>query len=184
MINCKKCGIEKNSTNAHKCNKSADGFQTYCKKCKNEVNLIINRACRKRYYEKHRERVIARNNEYTKRTLVRKRERDAAWAKAHPEVMKSSRKKFYEANRGRLMAALRRRQKIKDLAKNLSPAYQLEMEGFYLFCRIFKGFEVDHIIPMNGKKVSGLHVPSNLQILTQHANRSKRNYFMENDNGC
>ena len=41
-----------------------------------------------------------------------------------------------------------------------------------------QGYEVDHIIPLNGKMVSGLHVLENLQYLTIAENRSKNNKFI------
>ena len=49
------------------------------------------------------------------------------------------------------------------------------IKQFYLNCPV--GHEVDHVIPLNGKTVCGLHVLSNLQYLTAEANRKKSNSF-------
>lgn len=48
-------------------------------------------------------------------------------------------------------------------------------------------FDVDHIIPLRGEFISGLHVPSNLKIIPRNVNNSKSNkydYWWLNENIC
>ena len=61
--------------------------------------------------------------------------------------------------------------------RNATPPWAdlAEIREIYLNCP--DGFEVDHVIPLNGKYISGLHVPENLQYLTVHDNREKSNKF-------
>jgi 5-methylcytosine-specific restriction endonuclease McrA len=40
------------------------------------------------------------------------------------------------------------------------------------------GQTVDHVVPLKGRNVSGLHVENNLQILPRSENSSKGNHFI------
>lgn len=81
------------------------------------------------------------------------------WAKRYPEKHKEkvSRRRSAELKRIPSWANLTL---IKEVYRNCP-----------------KGYEVDHIIPLQGKNVSGLHVHTNLQYLTIADNRSKGNKF-------
>jgi hypothetical protein len=42
---------------------------------------------------------------------------------------------------------------------------------------------VDHIVPLKGKFVSGLHTPANLRVIPSHVNAVKTNHYSLSHNG-
>ena len=98
---------------------------------------------------------------------------------------KSIKKKYFKEHKAEHNA----RNKKRRLAKiNRTPIWLTEndyskMEQFYISATKLEiqnnnKYHVDHIIPLQGKLVSGLHVPSNLQVITQKENLSKSNTYI------
>jgi len=99
----------------------------------------------------------------------------------NPEYRTKYNAQYYKENRAKCIAlAMKREAYIKQQAKvtaGLLQAHRAEIKAIYDFCQVFAGHEVDHIVPLQGKKVTGLDVPWNMQILTISENRRKSNRF-------
>lgn len=70
------------------------------------------------------------------------------------------------------------------LPKWLSKEDISKIKSIYKMCRLLSNktgirHEVDHIVPLNGTTVSGLHVPWNLQIIPKDENLKKSNKLIE-----
>ncbi len=72
--------------------------------------------------------------------------------------------------------ATRRASLILRTPKWLNESQKNEMRDLYKKAYEL-GLQVDHIIPLRGKNVSGLHVPWNLQLLTPEENNKKGNRY-------
>lgn len=62
---------------------------------------------------------------------------------------------------------------------NATPAWadHAGIKAFYAACP--KGYQVDHIVPLQGETVCGLHVLDNLQYLPESTNKSKGNRWSD-----
>ena len=107
-----------------------------------------------------------------------------AWATANPEKVKAKHlrhiKKHPEAYTARAVASVARR--AKRVPQWLTSDDRWLMREAYFLSKLrtkMFGFvwEVDHIIPLRGALVSGLHVPTNLQVIPKRDNRLKHNSF-------
>lgn len=114
--------------------------------------------------------------------------RSTAWRKANPEKARASVRQWERENpergleRGRRWSkknpAYIRAKQAKRRAVKLRatlPGFDGEIRAFYEACP--PGMTVDHIVPLQGKNICGLHVPWNLQYLTGPENSAKGNKF-------
>lgn len=99
-----------------------------------------------------------------------------------PTKMQASNKKWGMNNRGftTAMSAAYHACKLQRKPEWLNKAQITEIRNFYRRSRaktLRTGIQhsVDHIVPLQGKRVSGLHVPWNLQIITKSENSQKHN---------
>jgi hypothetical protein len=104
------------------------------------------------------------------------------YCEENKEKRLESSRAYYARNKKKHLHLVRMRQlRVKNATPNwLTEDQKQQIEYFYWLCDdLYKTagekYEVDHIVPIKGKNVSGLHVPWNLQILPQDLNRSKGN---------
>ena len=126
-----------------------------------------NAACKKAYSEKNKEKEATRLKEYTENNREKVRLAKQKWRKAN------------QAHQNALLAKYRAT-KLKATPIWLSDEQHTDIKELYLMAKDLEKIfpwkqEIDHIIPLQGNKVCGLHVPWNLQILSSQANRKKGN---------
>lgn len=101
------------------------------------------------------------------------------------EKIKEYQHKYKKENREKLnsLEVKRSCSKINRTPSWLNKNDFIEIERIYKEARVKskinkKQYHVDHIIPLNGKTVSGLHVPSNLQVILASQNLIKSNTYI------
>lgn len=156
---CSKCNILKSFSEFYKNKTKTNGICSECKIC---TKIMV-----KEYTNKNRDKKLI----YLKN-----------WQRINQEKHKLGMKDYQKRNLGKFRAynAFRHAAKLNATPKWLTKEHLEQIEHIYINCQNMSKqfgikYEVDHIVPLQGNNVSGLHVPWNLQILTKSENVKKSN---------
>lgn len=138
---------------------------------------------RKRYYAENKEKWTDRETGW--RHSERAKDYDSNY-RARPETRAASALRGHawrQANKPRLVMKTRKRQAHVARATprwaNEAAIQLLYETAAYLTLTTGEKHEVDHFYPLQGETVCGLHVETNLRVITATENRKKRNRMPE-----
>lgn len=169
---CRDCGRKYKQANREKI---LEQGRIYREANKEQIALGI-----KRWEEKNRDRVRAKWRRWEALNKDRRREMRRAAIQANPVAHWAKRSSYINKNKEKFAKVFRfhaamRRKMVRS--QRISSAYKDEIG------RIYKerpeGLHVDHIVPVKGRNVCGLHVPWNLQYLRPEENRRKGNRYAD-----
>ena len=167
---CRKCSLDKPIESFGKDPRGKEGLKSQCKACE--------AARSKAWDEAHKEKKAAKNKAWREANP----DYGKAYREAHPEKAAASDKVWREANKEKVLAlnAKYRAAKLKRTPPWLTQEHHDQITSIYAEReRITQetGIEhhVDHILPLQGKNVCGLHVPWNLRVITATDNLRKSN---------
>ena len=133
----------------------------------NEEVKEKNRERSRKHYWENREYKLEVARKYRENNKEKIRERDKDYVKRNPgklRAIKSKRKKKVRLATPSWLS----KEQFNDIEQFYKKAIELEEKTGI-------PHQVDHIVPIQGKEVCGLHVPWNLQVLTRDENRKKSN---------
>ena len=154
---CSCCQISKPSGCFNKDSRRKDKLHPYCKDCLKAKRKASDYS--KRYYQENKEK---------------SRERLRKWQQANRDKTRGWCKDYYQENRQKEIArSIHKRQVRFGRSISLTPKQEQEIKDFYWLAKDLTAvsgetYHVDHIVPLQGDNVCGLHVPWNLQILRRH----------------
>jgi hypothetical protein len=167
-----------------------------------EKNKAIVLQKKKEYHAKNKERINAKSLAYfyeNKKRLnkaaleyyhANKDERivkQGIWREQNRDASRQASKNWAMNNQDKVIAniAKRRAAKMQRTPIWLTEEHRKQIEHIYLEAKMREietgvRHHVDHIIPLQGKLVSGLHVPNNLCVIPATENIRKRNHYQPN----
>jgi hypothetical protein len=196
---CGKCRELKLFSEFYKDKSNVDGIEGHCKICRKKQKVDYYSAnrdcileCRKKYAEDNKDKILKykKDNEdrirsYGIEYYALNKEERKAYREKNKLKIKLQKRLYRSSNRSKFnaKAAKRRSAKLKATPKWLTCIELQQIEELYEIAQAFKlytgdDYHVDHIVPLQGKNVCGLHVPWNLQVLLAKENLIKHNKFI------
>jgi hypothetical protein len=198
---CKCCGIGKPEEEFYR--RSSGALRAQCKPCKLKVdaahrlvNADARRAQQKQYHAANREHRVVQMRQRYDSVRGQDSERRRADYHAHRERELNAARKYYEANKEQAAArkkdwvarnrgkvnAFNKARKVRATMAMPPWADREKIESIYRTAEEFKALgldvHVDHIIPLQGTTVSGLHVHDNLRVILASDNIAKSNKLL------
>ena len=141
-------------------------------------------AYKKAWYEKNKEKLINRAKARYQDNKEEKKAYDKAYRKANKNKVNKIKAEWKKRNLAKCAAeeAKRKAAKLNRTPSWLTEADLDKIVSIYIEAgrktkRTGEEWHVDHIIPLQGKNISGLHVPDNLQVIKATENISKHNRY-------
>lgn len=144
----------------------------------------MNRARDREAYNAYQKAWYATHKEQARKTRLGWRTKNADVAAARPKAWREANAERYReclrnwsrenAARKNALNAAYKASVVNACPQWLTKEHKQKIRKTYAYAKAF-GCHVDHIVPLKGKMVCGLHVPWNLQILDPHSNISKGN---------
>jgi len=132
------------------------------------------------YYSEHSETIKERAKKYYEENRDQVARTNKAWSAANRDKVNEIKRRYAKANPDKVLANVRKRQLLerKAIPNWIDEAALKRIRRLYEAARaktLSTGVphEVDHIFPLKGDNVCGLHVPSNLRVVSRLENRSK-----------
>lgn len=143
-------------------------------------------AQRAEYYKSNTEKIAAHQAKYYKSNAEKIAAQRALYRVVNVEKIAARNAKYVKDNPGKINAhaARRRAVKLQRTPPWLTKHDHADIAKIYELCaertRV-TGIQhaVDHVIPLQGRNVSGLHIAANLQIITAAENCSKNNKYIQ-----